>query len=125
MRLLLDAHVSPTVARNLQEEGLDAVAVSHWRDGNYRNTPDDQLLSAALREEGVLVTYDCRTIPLLLRDLAETEQHHAGVVLVDERTVPPDDIGGLLRSLRALAADSSGEDWRDRVVYLRAYQAGV
>ena len=72
MRLLLDAHVSPAIARDLQREDVDAIAVRDWLDGEYRSAPDDQLLAAAGADGRVLVTYDCRTIPPLLKEWAET-----------------------------------------------------
>lgn len=122
MRLLLDAHVARAVARQLQRDGLDVVSIADWRDGDYRGAPDDQLLVAAASEQRVLVSYDCQTIPPLLKEWAETGLHHGGVVLVDEQTIRPSDIGGLTRALRALLAERRDEDWRDRVrfVFLRA-----
>ncbi len=76
MRLLLDAHVSPAVARQLEREGIE-----EW---------------------------------------AETGRHHAGVVLVDEKTIRPSSIGVLIRALRSLVAELGEEPWQDRVVFLRA-----
>lgn len=119
MRLLLDAHIAPVVALRLRNEGIDAVTVRDWLDGNYRTAPDEQLLSAAAADARVLVSYDCRTIPPLLKEWAETGRHHAGVVLVDEKTVRQKDVGGLLRALRRLVAQSGTENWNDRVVFLR------
>ncbi len=119
MRLLLDAHIAPAVAGTLRSEGVDAVAVRDWLDGNYRSAPDDQLLSAAAADSRVLVTYDCRTIPVLLKEWAETGHHFTGVVLVDEKTVRQEDVGGLVRALRRLVALSTSDDWLDRVVFLR------
>lgn len=121
MRLLLDVHLSPALARRLQQEGIDAVAVQDWLGGNYRRAPDDQLLAAAAVDERVLVTYDCQTIPPLLKQWAETGQQHGGVILVDEKTIRPNDLGGLLRALRSLVARSGEDHWRNRVVFLPAY----
>src|SRR5215208_1975690 len=98
MRLLLDAHVSPAVARDLQRASIDAVAVRDWLEGNYRSASDDQLLAAAAVDGRVLVTYDCRTMPPLLKEWAEIRQEHAGVILVDEKTVRSNDVGGLVRA---------------------------
>lgn len=120
MRLLLDYHISAVIAQALRRDGVDIVVVRDWLDGSYRSASDDQLLSAAWSDECVLVTYDCRTIPPLLKEWAETGRQHAGVVLIDDKTVRPDDIGGLVRALRALIARSRGENWRDRAVFLQA-----
>lgn len=119
MRLLLDAHISPAVARELRRREVDAVAVSEWLGGNFRTAPDEQLLAAALSDERVLVTYDLRSIPILLREWTETRQRHGGVVLVDERTIQPNDPGGLVRALCALVERTRGTDWLDRVIFLR------
>jgi hypothetical protein len=120
MRLLLDEHVSPAVARQLQAEGLDAITIRDWLGGNYRGAADDQLLAVAAADQRVLVTFDLRTIPPLLKEWAEEGRQHAGVILVDEGTIRSDDIGGLVRALRALVKQSGGESWTDRVVFLRA-----
>ena len=120
MRLLLDAHISPAVARALQGHGIDVVVLRDWLGGGFRSASDDQLLITAASDRCVLVSYDCQTLPPLLRDWSETGRHHAGVILVDEKTVRPNDIGGLLRALRALFAQTGDEDWRDRVVFLRS-----
>ncbi|MCX6021428.1 MAG: DUF5615 family PIN-like protein [Chloroflexi bacterium] len=119
MRLLLDAHVSPAVARGLNRADIDAIAVRDWQGGNYRTAPDDALLTAAAADSRVLVSYDCRTIPVLLKEWAETGGNHAGVILVDDQTIRPSDIGGLIRALQLLVDRHRGEHWQDRVVFLQ------
>ena len=120
MRILLDGHMPPIVAQQLQRDGTDAVCLRDWLGGSYRTAPDELILTAASSDDRVLVTYDCRTIPHLLKEWAETGQHHAGVVLVDERTVRPNDIGGLVRTLRALVERRGDEIWHDRILDLEA-----
>ena len=88
-------------------------------DGGYNSASDETLLTAAFQHRRVLVTYDCRTIPVLLKEWGEAGQHYAGVILVDERTLRPNDIGGLLRALCELASQRGQDDWLDRVIYLR------
>jgi predicted nuclease of predicted toxin-antitoxin system len=119
MRLLLDAHVPLILAKQLQNHGVDAVALEHWRDGEFRHADDEQILAAAYEEGRSLVTYDRRTIPPILRDWAEMEQHHAGVVLISARAIRPHEVGHLLRALRALVEESGDNDWQDQIVYLR------
>jgi hypothetical protein len=120
MRLLLDVHVAPAIARALQQDGIDVLAVRDWQGGLYRDASDTLILTAALADGRTLVTYDCRTIPTLLKEWAETGRQHGGVVLVDERTIKQADVGGLVRALRALVALHGGEVWLDRVVYLQS-----
>lgn len=94
------------------------MALAEWKDGDYRNAPDDLILAAAVSEARVLVTYDCRTVPPLLKVLAETGQHHSGVILVDEETLRSYDIGGLVRALQRAISESAGEGWEDQVLFL-------
>jgi hypothetical protein len=120
MRLLLDAPLAGHRSRASAGRHRCHDRARDWRGGNYRSAPDDQLLAAATTDERVLVTYDLRTIPTLLNEWAETGQQHAGVILVDDKTLRPDDIGRLIRALRALVAQSGSQSWRDRVVFLQA-----
>ncbi len=120
IRLLLDAHISPAVARGLQAEGIDAIALRDWQEGDYRSAPDERVLADAAADGRVLVSDDCRTLPPLLKQWAETAQHHRGVILVDERTISPRAVGALIRALRALLAEHGDESWDDRVIFLQA-----
>ncbi len=119
MRLLLDEHLSPALARQLRQRGIDALAIWEWHDGAYRNVVDPTLLAAAYVDGRVLVTYDQRTIPPILREWAETGQVHAGVVFVDERTIRQSDMGGRLRAIVWLVMEHGQADWTNRVDYLR------
>jgi hypothetical protein len=98
MRLLLDEHVSPAVAEGLRQTGLDAVALRAWLGGRHLEAPDEAILAEPAREIRVLVTSDQRTIPPPLKLWAETGRDHAGVGFVDHRSIPPNDIGGLVRA---------------------------
>jgi len=66
-----------------------------------------------------LVTYDRRTIPPLLKAWAEEGRKHGGVIFVDENTISPADIGGLVRALIQLLKERGRQDWTDRVYFLR------
>jgi hypothetical protein len=103
----------------LRGHGIDAVTLTDWKGGNYRNADDESLLSAAHDDRRVLVTFDCQTIPPLLKKLAETGQHHGGVILVSSRTFRANDIGGLLHALLSLFERRGGEDLEDAAIYLR------
>ena len=80
--------------------------MAEWEDGSYLGQADAAGLRAAAAQELTLVTYDRRTIPPLLKAWAEEERHHAGVVFVDDRTISPVDIGGLVRALARLAKEA-------------------
>ena len=124
MRLLLDAHLSPVLARELQARAIDAVSLRDWHAGEYRAASDERILTAAYAEGRTLVTYDLRTVPVVLQEWVESGQHHAGVVLVDDATIQMDDIGGLIHALSTTSVESGAASWEDRVVFLRRRQRG-
>lgn len=93
-------------------------AIRDWEEGSYLTFPDDAILAVALQHHMTLVTYDRRTITPLLAQMAESSTRHGGVVLVDERTIAPNDLGGLTRALVQLWDALRGADWTNRVVYL-------
>ena len=94
MKLLLDAHVPPAVAKALSRRcpGLDVVHLCDWRERAYLRAEDRDILRAAAGEARTLFTYDLKTIPGLLRALAETEEEHGGVIFADDRSIPSDDV---------------------------------
>lgn len=55
MRLLLDANLSPEVARRLREVGYEAI---HVADLGLLSAPDPEIMRAAAQEERVLLTAD-------------------------------------------------------------------
>lgn len=74
------------------------MAVRDRVGGGYEADSVEQLLLAPAGDVSVLMTYDCQTIPPLLKEWAETGRHHTGVILIDEKTLSPRDIVGLLRA---------------------------
>ena len=119
IRLILDEHLAPAVATGLRQFGIDTITPRDWSGPTGLGASDGDLLTAALADLRVLVSYDRATIEPLLRTWAESGLHHAGVILVDDRTIRASDRGGLIRSLAALVDREGEEDWIDRVVYLR------
>jgi predicted nuclease of predicted toxin-antitoxin system len=120
MRLLLDSHITTALAEQLRRHGLDAVALPEWRGGNHIAARDEDLLRLAHADGRVLVTFDLQTIPPLLMDLAETGEHHGGVILVSSRAYRANDVGGLLHALLALVERRGKESWEDVAVYLES-----
>lgn len=121
MKLLLDEHISPAVARGLSAAHgeLAVAALREWQAGAWLEAPDALLLQAAAADGWTLVTYDLRTIPPLLKEWGEQGIAHGGVILVDEqRSIAPSDFGGLIRALERLASALGEADWRDCVVFL-------
>ena len=120
LRFLLDEHIAPAVARGLSAGRLapTAIALASWQDGSYLGASDDTVLRAAHTALLTLVTYDRRSIPTLLTQWAEGEIDHGGVIFVDTRTIPPNDIGGLVSALAELWNALNAADWTNRVVFL-------
>ena len=79
-----------------------------WESGNFLGKEDSVCLLEAAKQRLTLVTYDRRTIPPLLKLWAEEERSHGGVIFVDEKTISPADIGGLVRALISLAGRGRG-----------------
>lgn len=121
LRLLLDEHISPKVAEGLRRRDPRVVvhALVSWEQGNVLGQDDDACLTEAARQRLTLVTYDRRTIPLLLKTWAESGRSHGGVIFVDEKSIAPDDVGGLVQALHRLHKASGRWDWRNRICFLR------
>ena len=118
MRILLDAHLSIALAKQLRRNGMDVDGLHGWMSGSYLEQSDDRILAAARSDGRVLVTRDCRTILSLLREWAASGRHHAGVILVSRATFRSSDVGRLLRALLNVAAESGDESWEDKVIFL-------
>ncbi len=111
----------------MSQTGCGAAAPMGWSPTPWRNgktggllgQADEAILKAAVAHKLTLVTYDCRTIPPLLKACAEADLHHGGVILVDAKTIPPSDIGGLVRTLAKLGRETAGWPWSDQVIFLR------
>ena len=121
LKLLLDEHISPAVAGGLRRRSraIDVRAMVEWEGGSFLGQDDSALLREAAAQRLTLVTYDRRTIPPLLKAWVEEGRTHGGVIFVDEKTISPADIGGLVGALAALVSDAGSWDWKNRVAFLR------
>jgi hypothetical protein len=123
LKLLLDEHISPGVARSMRRRDpkIAVFAMVDWEEGSFLGQEDSACLREAAHQKLTLVTYDLRTIPPLLKDWAEEGWHHAGVIVIDEKTIFPGDIGGLVQSLGTLVKEARDWDWTDRIFFLRRW----
>ena len=121
LKLLLDEHISPDVAAGLRRRNRSLIVhwMAEWEEGNFLGRDDFACLLEAAVQRLTLVTYDRRTVPPLLKAWAEEGRQHGGVILVDDKTTSPADIGGLVRALTNLIKESGRWDWTDRVCFLR------
>jgi hypothetical protein len=108
LKLLLDEHISPDAADGLRRRNRAIVVryMAEWENGDFLGQQDSACLQEAATQSLTLVTYDRRTIPPLLKTWAEEEQKHGGVVFVDEKTISPTDIGGLVWTLTKLLKET-------------------
>ena len=122
LKLLLDEHISAEVANGVRRRDRSLVVRSmvQWESGNFLGKEDFVCLLEAAKQGLTLVTYDRRTIPPLLKFWVEEERSHGGVIFVDEKTISPADIGGLVRALIALAGEAGDMDWTNQVYFLRS-----
>jgi hypothetical protein len=121
LSLLLDEHLSPHVvpaARRFSHR-IRIVSIHDWMQGHFLGAPDEELLEEAFRQKISLVTFDLKTIPLLLRSWAEQGIDHGGVILVDDRTFAQNDIGGIARALSELWKLQGRLDWTNRAFFLQ------
>jgi hypothetical protein len=120
LKLLLDEHISPDVGDGLRRRYRSMVIhwMTEWEGGGFLGKDDSACLLEAAPQGLTLVTYDRRTIPPLLKNWAEVGRRHGGVIFVDEKTISPADIGGLVRALFQLFKESRRSDWTDRVYFL-------
>jgi hypothetical protein len=121
LKLLLDEHISPDVAHGLRRRNraLEIRYLVVWQDGRFLGQDDRACLQEAALHGLTLATYDRRTIPPPLKTWAEEERTHSGVIFVDEKTISPADIGGLVWALASLARETSKWDWTNRIFFLR------
>jgi hypothetical protein len=121
LKLLLDEHISPTVANALRRRNrlLVVSSMAEWEEGEFLGQQDSACLQQAAAQGLPFVTYDRRTIPPLLKAWSEEERKHGGVIFVDEKTVAPSDTGGLVRALSNLSTKTAKWDWTNRVCFLR------
>ncbi|MGH2750533.1 MAG: DUF5615 family PIN-like protein [Actinomycetota bacterium] len=116
MRLFLDALISGRrVAHALRREGHDVRAADEERE--LDGMTDEELLTLAVAEERIFVTFDVADFPRITQRWAEQGRKHSGcaiVVGIDHR-----EFGTMLRViLRTLDARSIPEDWQDYTCFV-------
>lgn len=117
---LLDENISPSVADQARRHDaqIPIESVYRWQGGALIGQPDSFVLRAAARAPITLVTYDLRTIPRLLAELAAEGEDHAGVLFIDDATIRSNDYGHLVRALLAHWHKYRDEDWTNRIAFL-------
>jgi nucleoside-diphosphate-sugar epimerase len=116
LRLLLDAHVSGRViGRELREAGHDVLALDEHRE--LEGLDDPVVLDHAAQEGRVLVTFNIRDFPDILREWAGEGRSHAGCIMAVG--VAQDEFGAVLRLLtKELAARPDQSGWQSQALFL-------
>ena len=123
---LLDENVSPVVAEQMamKNPAIEVQSVYRWLGGLLVGQMDKKVLRAATEAKLTLVTYDLKTIPLLLGEWASDNETHAGVVFVDDASIRNDDFGRLINALLAHWQRYHEDDWTNRIAFLTASTGG-
>ena len=120
LRILLDEHISGTVAAGLRRRHtwLTVHSMAEWESGQFLGQDDSACLKRATEQGLTLVTYDRRSIPVLLKAWAEAGQDHGGIIFIDDKTISPADIGSQVRALSKLATAAANWNWTNRICFL-------
>lgn len=119
LRLLLDEHHDPEVARRLRDLGYDVIAVAERDD--LRGRPDPEIFAVATTEGRAVVTENVRDFMALVRRAAERDERHPGVIFTAPSRYPriPSARDALVSALTSLLDGYAPADaLRDTVVWL-------
>lgn len=121
LQILTDEQISPQVAVAARKlcRGIRITTVFEWMEGHFAGAPDEEILRETARQGLTLVSFDLRTIPPLLRAWGEQGIDHGGLIFVDDKSIPQNDVGGLARSLCALWRLLGDAEWTNRCFFLQ------
>ena len=121
MRVLFETHIAKATLDALAKIApeIEAEHLARWKEGELRNAADADILAACHEDKRVLVTFDLRTIPDLLRHWAAEGRDHSGVVFADADTVKPNRPADVAVALRALADEIGSADTQNMIRFLR------
>ena len=122
LAFITDENISHAVAEQLilKRPEIEIHSVLTWEGGRLRNRPDAEILQVANDREWTFVTYDQKTVPPILVEIAMSGRHHGGVVFVDRKSISASDIGSLIAGLISLFDLTCGWEWKDRIVHLNS-----
>ncbi len=125
MRLLLDEHYSPEIARQLRTRGHDVVAVAERAD--LVGLGDDELLRRMAQEQRAILTNNVKDfVPLSSRAALERDDHF-GLLLTSDKSMPRrnDAIGRVVDALDAfLQCHQAEHSCRNQVQWLTSSPPG-
>jgi hypothetical protein len=121
LAFLTDAHISPHVAKQVRAKQPEILihCLRDWRGGAFLHATDEAILAAALEENLSFVTYDQRTIAPLATQWLTGGRDQAGIIFIDVKRIPQEDIGGKVRALLSLWERAQSLDWTNAISYLK------
>lgn len=115
MKLLLDEQISGKVAERLRRQGHDVVATTD--EQTLRGLSDPDLFEVAQGQSRAVVTYNRADFEPIVREYAEVNREHHGLVIVHPARFPSWEFGRLTKALtKLLNGSSSGKSF---VVWLQ------
>ena len=100
MKLLLDEQISGKVAERLQDRGHDVTAATD--DPSLRGLSDPDLFGVAQQQGRALVTYNRVDFEPIVREYAETNRAHHGLVIVHPTRFPSREFARLVLAIESL-----------------------
>ncbi|MGV1048743.1 MAG: DUF5615 family PIN-like protein [Solirubrobacterales bacterium] len=100
MKLLLDEQISGRVAERLRDRGRDVIAVTD--DPSLRGLSDPDLFEIAQQQARALVTYNRVDFEPIVREYAETNREHHGLVIVHPTRFPSWEFARLAAAMESL-----------------------
>jgi len=121
VRLLLDEHYSPEIARQLRARDHDVVAVAERAD--LVGLSDEELLRRMAQEQRAIMTSNVKDfVPLTSRSAVEGNEHY-GLLLTSDKSMPrrSDAIGRVVDALDAfLRCHQDKDSYCNQVQWLSA-----
>ena len=115
MKLLLDEQISGKVAERLRDRGHDVIAATD--DPSLRGLSDPDLFAAAQQQGRALVTYNRVDFEPIIREYAQMNHEHHGLVIVHPMRFPSWEFARLAAALESLLRETGlGQSF---VIWLR------
>lgn len=117
MKLYLDENISPNVASELNEKGIDALSVY---DVKNRGLSDREQFEFAQKEKRTFTTYDIVDFLEIGKEYISKGKEHYGIILVSSKTIPQGNIGKLVLSIQKLLTEANKEKdfFKNKIIYL-------
>lgn len=100
MKLLLDEQISGKVAERLRDRGHDVTAATD--DLTLRGMSDPDLFEVAQRQGRALVTYNRVDFEPIIREYAQMDREHPGLVIVHPTRFPSREFARLAAAIEGL-----------------------